>query len=228
MKDYITNIQGAERRFFDGTVEARAEKDSRTIVGRGIVYNSLSENFAPWHEGGLYEIIERGAADGLLDDDNIMVLLNHENSHVLARNKGTARLEEREDGVYYTFEAPDTTTGNDTLTNVRLGNIRKSSFAFLPKDVKMERMVEHASLGKINIRRITKFERLFDMSVVTYPAYDDTPVMARSIFNALTELSKMKITGTTDTDKREAQKILEQMALQRSRQEQRKRRQKTI
>lgn len=226
MKDHIANIQKAERRYFEG--ETRAEKESRTIVGRGVVYNRLSENFAPWHEGGLYEIIERGAADGLLDDENIMVLLNHDTNQVLARNNNTAKLEDREDGIYYRFEAPDTTTGNDTLTNVRLGNIRKSSFAFTPKDVKMERMVEYKDMGRINIRRITKFERLFDMSVVTYPAYDDTPVMARSILNALEELSKQKVAGTTDTDKREAQKILEQMALQRSRQEQRKRRQKTI
>lgn len=190
MEKDTQKIKGLERRYFQGLVETRAEGDSRQIVGRGIVYNSLSENFAPWHEGGLYEIIERGAADGLLEDEDIMVLLNHEASLVLARNKKTARLEERADGVYYIFDAPDTTTGNDTLTNVRLGNIRKSSFAFIPKDVKMERMVEHGNLGKINIRRITKFERLYDMSPVTYPAYENTEVMARSIFAALDELDK--------------------------------------
>lgn len=189
-KDYIKNIRGVERRFFDGNVETRATADSREIVGRGIVYNRLSENFAPWHEGGLYEIIERGAADGLLDDENIMVLLNHDPSLVLGRNTKTAKLEEREDGVYYRFEAPNTTTGNDTLENVRLGNIRKSSFAFVPKDVKMERMVEFGNMGKINIRRITKFEGLYDMSPVTYPAYEDTEVMARSVFAALDELDK--------------------------------------
>jgi len=203
-RDYIKQYKGAERRFFDGTVETRAEADSRQIVGRGIVYNSLSENFAPWHEGGLYEVIERGSADGLLDDDGIMVLLNHEASLVLARNKKTARLEERTDGVYYIFDAPDTTTGNDTLINVRLGNIRKSSFAFLPKDVKMERMVDYGNMGKINIRRITKFERLFDMSPVTYPAYDDTEVMARSIFAALEELDKT----TKEKEKEEVRAIL--------------------
>lgn len=208
MKDYIADIPRAERRFFQGSVESRKEADSRLIRGRGIVYNSLSENFAPWHDGGLYEIIERGAGDGLLEDENIMILLNHENSLVLARNTNTAKLIDTDQGVDYEFEAPDTTTGNDTLTNVRLGNIRKSSFAFIPKDVVMERNVSYNNMGKINIRRITKFERLYDMSPVTYPAYEDTPVMARSIFASLNVLAEMKNAGVKETDRAEAEAIL--------------------
>lgn len=207
-QDYIKHIKGAERRFFTDIVEARAEKTDRFIRGRGIVYNSLSENFAPWKEGGLYEVIERGAATGLLDDEDIMVLFNHDASQVLARNKNTAKLTETPEGVYYEFEAPDTTTGNDVMTNVRLKNVRKSSFAFLPKDVVMERMVEYPNMGRINIRRITKFDRLFDMSVVTSPAYNDTEVMARSIFAALDEMDKTK----KETDRGDAEAILRNRA----------------
>jgi uncharacterized protein len=181
MKDYIKNFgDKAERRFFSNKPELRAEKESRRIEGLGIIYNSLSENFAPWQDGGLYEVIEPGAARGLLDDEDIMILFNHSPDLVLARNKVTAELREADNGVYYAYDTPNTTVGNDLLENVRLENVRKSSFAFIQKEVRMERNVQWADMGKINLRRIVKFERLFDFSPVTYPAYNQTEVMARA------------------------------------------------
>lgn len=180
MKDYIENITGAERRFYNDTPELRAEENAKkTVKGLGIVYNSLSENFAPWMEGGLYEMIDPGAARGLLDDEDIMILFNHDPSLVLARNKNTATLTETDQGVTYEYETPDTTVGNDLRTNIALKNVRKSSFAFIPDViVKEKRTVE--TLGEINVRRITKFKRLFDFSAVTYPAYNNTDVVARA------------------------------------------------
>ncbi len=187
MKDYIKNIsENAERRFFASAPEIRAEGDSKKVEGLGIVYNSLSENFWPGMDGGLYEVIEPGASRGLIDDEDIMILFNHDPNLVLARNKNTATLEETDKGVVYRYDSPDTSVANDLLTNLRLKNVRKSSFAFLPKEVKNERMVEWPNMGRINIRRIVKFERLFDMSPVTYPAYNDTAVMARA-FKGVTD-----------------------------------------
>lgn len=188
MKDYIKQIsESAERRYFSATPEIRAEGDSKKVEGLGIVYNSLSENFWPGYEGGLYEVIEPGAARGLIDDEDIMILFNHDPSLVLARNKNTATLEDTADGVRYRYESPNTGVANDLLENLRLKNVRKSSFAFLPKEVKNERMVQWGDLGKINIRRVVKFERLFDMSPVTYPAYNDSSVMARAFKGATEE-----------------------------------------
>ncbi len=186
MKDYIEDIKGAERRFYATEVRASGEKN-RTVEGLGIVYNSLSENFAPWMEGGLYEVIEPGAARGLLDDEDIMILFNHDANQVLARNKNTAILTDTDAGVTYRYETPNTTVGNDLLENLQLKNIRKSSFAFTPADkgVRMERGIEWANMGKINLRRITKFERLHDFSPVTYPAYNKTEALARGYQQAI-------------------------------------------
>jgi HK97 family phage prohead protease len=187
MKDYIKNISDkAERRFFASSPEVRAEGESKKVQGLGIVYNSLSENFWPGYEGGLYEVIEPGAARGLLDDEDIMILFNHDPSLVLARNKNTATLEDTDGGVVYRYDSPNTTVASDLLENLKLRNVRKSSFAFMPKEVKNERMVQWGDMGKINIRRIVKFERLFDMSPVTYPAYNNTEVVARA-FKSVTE-----------------------------------------
>jgi len=195
MKDYIENIKGAERRFYNDLPELRADKEKRTVEGLGIVYNSLSENFAPWMEGGLYEVIMPEASRGLLDDEDIMILFNHDPNLVLARNKATAVLTDTDQGVRYSYETPETTVANDLLTNLRLRNVRKSSFAFLPKDVRMERNIEWAGVsGKINIRRIVKFERFFDMSPVTYPAYNKTEAMARNYQSEIDALAKAEQT----------------------------------
>lgn len=187
VKDYITDIKNAERRFLNNLPELRAtETESRAIEGLGIVYNSLSQNFAPWLDGGLYEVIEPGAARGLLDNEDIMILFNHDPNLVLARNKNTATLTETDAGVTYRYNTPNTSVGNDLLENVRLQNVRKSSFAFIPKDVRNERAVEWPNMGKINLRRIVKFDQLFDFSPVTYPAYNNTDVALRG-FKSLIE-----------------------------------------
>jgi len=184
MNDYITHIDPtAERRYMATLPELRADEKnpaSRKVEGMGIVYNSLSENFAPWDANGYYEIIEPGAARGLLNDEDIMILFNHEDNLVLARNKATADLVETDAGVRYSFEAPNTSVGNDLLENLRLTNIRKSSFAFTSGETMTEKR-KWEGLGEINLRRIIKFKRLFDFSPVTRPAYKDTTVGKRGL-----------------------------------------------
>lgn len=184
-EDYILNIPNAQRRFHGSLPELRAaegeDDNSRVIEGLGIVYNSLSENFAPHMRGGFYELIEPGAANGLLDDENIMILDNHMSERVLGRNRNTATLTDTPEGVLYRLNAPNTTVGNDMMENVRLKNIRKSSFAFVMKEegVRMERGIKWEGLGEINLRRVIKFDRLLDFSPVTYPAYDNSSVAKR-------------------------------------------------
>jgi uncharacterized protein len=177
--DYILKIEGAQRRFFDNSPEIRTEENTDIVEGLGIVYNSLSQNFAPYMDGGAYEIIEPGASRGLLDDEDIMILFNHDPNLVLARNKNTANLTETDAGVTYRYNSPNTTVANDLKENLRLKNVRKSSFAFKVKEQRFEKR-EWEGMGKINLRRITKFERLFDMSPVTYPAYQDTTAIKRA------------------------------------------------
>lgn len=213
MKDYIENIKGAERRFYSNLPELRAGSDKKTVEGLGIVYNSLSENFAPWMDGGLYEVIEPESARGLLDDEDIMILFNHDTNLVLARNKGTAELIDTPEGVRYRYNTPNTTVGNDLYENLTLTNVRKSSFAFLPaeKGVKMERGIEWDGKGKINLRRIVKFERLFDFSPVTYPAYNKTEALARGYQQVIE--AELKTQNDRATKQRQIQHELEKMKL---------------
>lgn len=149
-----------------------------TISGLGITYGTLSENFMPNVRGGLFETISEGAASGLLDDKEIMILFNHDENLVLARNGVTASLKETENGVEYSFAIPNTSVGKDLEENLKLRNIRRSSFSFLPDKYEIvKRETEH---GMINVRIIHKFKRFFDFGPVTFAAYKETTAMARA------------------------------------------------
>lgn len=172
IKDYIDK-ETTERRFFPGdiSVEVRDDKpDSRTITGYAAVFNKDSENF-----GWFIERIAPGAFSDVLQNDTV-ALFNHDPNYPLARNGVNLTLSEDEFGLKYRFEAPDTTIGNDLLQNIRSGVIKQSSFAFTVAEQKWEEKENEPS-----IRTITKVKRLYDVSPVTYPAYPDTTVAARSL-----------------------------------------------
>lgn len=172
IKDYI-DTETTERRFFSSeiTVEERADKSGRTITGYAAVFNKNSENF-----GWFIERIAPGAFKDVLQDDAV-ALFNHDPNYPLARNGVNLTLSEDEFGLKYRFDAPDTTIGNDLLANIRSGVIKQSSFAFRIAEEKWEEKA-----GKEpSIRTILKVKRLYDVSPVTYPAYPDTTVAARSL-----------------------------------------------
>lgn len=172
-KDYIIDIDSAgERRFFESTLELKASSDgavSRTIRGYAAVFNKDSENF-----GFFIERVLPGAFDDVLNDDAV-ALFNHDPNYPLARNGKGLKLGVDERGLWYEFEAPNTTAGNDLLENIRSGIIAKSSFGFTIKTDKWTEME-----GKATLREIVKVKRLYDVSPVTYPAYPDTSVATRS------------------------------------------------
>jgi len=169
-KDYINNIEGAERRFF--TSEIRSSKESRMVEGYAAVFNKESRNL-----GGFVEVIERGAFDDVIHDDLAVALFNHDDNMILARNNRTMTLSVDETGLKYEFEAPNTTAGNDLIENLRLGNVLKSSFAFNAQNGdKWEKRD-----GLPSLRTIQKVSTLFDISPVVYEAYPDTSVAKRSL-----------------------------------------------
>lgn len=172
-KDYITDIDASsERRFFNATLELRANADgtpSRRIRGYAAVFNRDSENF-----GYFIERVLPGAFDDVLNDE-VVALFNHDPNYPLSRTGKGLTIGIDETGLWYEFDAPNTTAGNDLLENVRTGVINKSSFAFSVKTDKWTEME-----GKTTLREIVKVKRLYDVSPVTYAGYPDTTVANRS------------------------------------------------
>jgi len=182
MKDYIKIYKDAERRFMSVEpieIEERTEgENKRSITGYAAVFNKDSEDF-----GGWIERIAPGAFDDVVNDP-AAILFNHDPNLVLARNGITATITQDSKGLKYRFDAPNTTLGNDLLELIRTKTIQGSSFAFT---IKEQKWMEPDNKKEPAIRTITKVERLYDVSPVTYPAYPDTMVALRSKPNFVDE-----------------------------------------
>lgn len=172
MKDYIKNIDNAERRFFAEPVAFEKREDGvneNVIEGYAAVFNKPSEDFGGWNER-----IAPGAFAEVTKDDAV-ALFNHDHNLVLGRNGVNVKIEQDEVGLRYRIELPDTTLAKDLRQLVRSGIIHQSSFAFTVA----EQSWEHNE-GKPSVRTIKRIKRLYDVSPVTTPAYRDTSVGARS------------------------------------------------
>jgi HK97 family phage prohead protease len=119
-----------EQRICDMPVELRSTQNnikSRAIFGYAFKWNVLSNRM-----GWFREKIERGALEGVdINEMDIVALFNHNNNLIHARNIAkTLTLGVDDIGLHYEFEAPNTSAGNDLLENIKLGNVRHSSFSF--------------------------------------------------------------------------------------------------
>ena len=153
------------------------EEDSRRLEGRAIVFDSYSNNL------GFYEKINRSAVtQELINHSDIIFTFNHDPNQLLARFRnggGSLDVQLREDGVYFSFDIPNTTLGNDIYELIKRGDISNCSFCFTVSDDANSQKWEKRD-GKM-YREILKIDGLYDLSAVTYPAYSDTDINARSI-----------------------------------------------
>jgi HK97 family phage prohead protease len=158
-----------ERRTF--TTEIRAAAEGRQLSGYAAVFNSRSQDL-----GGFVEVIRPGAFARALDMD-VRALWNHDSNHVLGRTKnGTLRLREDEHGLYMEVDLPDTAMGRDVHEMVRRGDVDQMSFAFSVNKGGEEWRKEDGQ----QVRELLDVA-LYDVSPVTYPAYEATTVSARAL-----------------------------------------------
>lgn len=141
-----------------------------TVTGYPIVYGQETVI------SGLFrEIIAPGAAKRLLDVDDVRALFNHDKNLVLGRSSsGTLALNEDGHGVRVRIDLPDTPTAREVQELLRRGDISNGSFAFWPKT---ERWYP-ADRSGLPLVVVEELEHLYDVSVVTYPAYEGTAMGA--------------------------------------------------
>lgn len=121
-----------------------------------------------------HETIAPGAfATSLRSNPDILALVDHDPSRVLARTKsGTLRLSEDERGLKFEIDAPPTTLGNDILAMATRGDLGGMSFGFTVPDGG-----DNWQGDKRELRNVV----LHEISVVqSFPAYGGTSVQARS------------------------------------------------
>ena len=167
-----------EKRTITGTIEYRAEGDAmpKELGGIAAVVNSVTDL------GYFEEVIAPGAFDYALQKDyDIRCLFNHESELILGRTKSnTCKVFVNAQGnLEYTW-IPDyeNPTHVSVVRSIMRGDITQSSFAFTIREQTWTESEKYGTMGK---RVVNVIEDLFDVSPVTYPAYEETEADARSI-----------------------------------------------
>lgn len=170
-----------ETRYLDSK-EFRAveDGDARYLEGYAAVFNSRSELL-----GNFVEVIEPGAFADVLENDAV-ALLNHDANYPLARvSNGTLTMQQDDVGLKVRFKLPDTSYARDIWTNVRDGLLKQMSFAFEVGKDSWSKLQDGTAL-----RTIKTVKRLYDVSPVTYPAYPETSIQARSMADEVQNWTK--------------------------------------
>jgi HK97 family phage prohead protease len=151
--------------------------DDNKLSGRAAPFNSPT--MIGTDERGFREQIAPGAFNKSIQDGDVVLLNNHNPSQPLARQSaGTLELHAGTQGLDWRASASDTSYARDVVANVRAGNYGGCSFSFsVPKGG--ETWDENTADG-IPLRTIREM-RAREISIVTFPAYKDTDVYARSI-----------------------------------------------
>jgi HK97 family phage prohead protease len=175
-KDEEKSVNEPERRYLPFSQEMRAvEEDGKMIIeGYPIVY----ETYAPiW---GFREIIRKGAAAKALKTADELVLWDHESSQPMARrSNGTLGVKEDDHGVFIRADVSKTVWGRNGYEAINNKVIDKMSFAFDVQDDKWH--TDEVDGEQVMTREIFEFAQLYDYSPVSYPAYKQTIVNARSL-----------------------------------------------
>lgn len=140
------------------------EQGESVIGGYAAVFNS------PKEIGGFFtEEISPGAfARAIAENSDIRALFNHDWNNVLGRTKsGTLQLNEDERGLKFEVTLPNTSLARDLKESMQRGDINQCSFGFIPTEEQWDYNVEPAK------RTILEVD-LFEISVVSIPAYEDT------------------------------------------------------
>jgi HK97 family phage prohead protease len=150
--------------------ETREEDNELKIEGYFAVFNSIYQIF-----DDLSESVAPGAFDDTLGDD-IRALINHDSSLVLGRNTAhTLDLRQDEHGLWGSITInPNDQDAMNLYARVQRGDVDQCSFGFdilsEDYDVREDGSV-HWTIKKV---------RLYEVSVCTFPAYEETNVKARS------------------------------------------------
>jgi uncharacterized protein len=129
--------------------------------------------------GGLFkEKIKRGAfSKAIRERQDVRALLNHSDDNILGRvQNNTLRLSEDSRGLKFSIDFPDTTLGRDLRTLIARGDVTQCSFGFIAGTQSWTK----GRNGEMDTREIEEVSSLFDVSIVTFPAYAQTSVTARS------------------------------------------------
>lgn len=121
------------------------------------------------------EVIEAGAFTDAIGRDDVVFLINHEGLPLARTRSGTLALVEDERGLKIATRLdPNDPDVKNIQYKMKRGDLDKMSFAFYPE------IQEWDESGDLPLRKI-KRASLYDVSIVTTPAYNGTEIALRSL-----------------------------------------------
>ena len=202
------------------------QSESRMVDGKPIIFGVRSVNLTPWSSSRkVYEVLEPGCiSNELLQRSDVILNINHSSkvTDVLGRcvnGKGTLSLGLREMYVESSCDLPQTNAANDAIELIKRGDITGMSFAFeddwedTENGVSLERTSEIEDGKEVWIRHVKRIKALYDVSIVTHPAYEQTTVGTReqgeAIDKAIEEQLKREAASQETDEEREAREKAE-------------------
>lgn len=152
------------------SIERREDAKPEKIIGHAAVFDIIGDG------GWFREKIAPGAFVKSLERDDVRALFNHNPDYVLGRNKaGTLILREDDKGLYTEIDPPETQFARDLMVSIERGDITQMSFGF-------EIVAEERQKGENGERDlfIIREAKLWDVSPVTFPFYQQTDVSVHS------------------------------------------------
>lgn len=180
--------------------EAAAGEESRTIEGYALKFGVRSRLLCDWWDY-YYEQLEPGCVTReMLDRQDIKLTMFHDRQLILARsNKGVGTLSYEVDavGVRFWAEMPHTVDGDKALELVQRGDIAGCSFCYSTDEgdcenaVSYERLKEKTENGEdILLRHVKRIDNVYDFTLATDPAFEQTTVSRREVEEAGVDLRK--------------------------------------
>lgn len=163
--------------------------DEKVIEGYAITFNNQSKKL-----GTFYEVIDSRALENV-DLSDVKCLLDHDYSKVLGRTKSkTLTLSVDEKGLKFRCVLPSTSYANDLYELVNRSDVNECSFGFTVNEKdKLAQTVKKMQDGSY-LRTVNKIETLYEISIVSLPAYTNTSAeIKRDFDNAIFQFEKEKL-----------------------------------
>ena len=154
------------------------DENRQLVEGYAAVFNQRALIWESEWSGWKYmEVIDRNAFNGADMSDTVFKYNHGDVAMILARaSNNTLTMNTDDKGLRISADIIDTNNGTDVYKLIKRGDLNKMSFAFTVKSERTEVDKEN----KIYTRTITAFDKIYDVAVVDFPAYDGTSIQARS------------------------------------------------
>jgi len=165
--NWVVRDETETRRIAFSNMEVRASEDGTKLIGYAAVFDSPSEPLP------FTEFVRRGAFTKTLNDGaDVRLLIDHEGVPLARTKSGTLVLTEDDRGLLVESDLdPMNPDAARLISALRRGDISQMSFAF--------RTVKDNWSDDRRTRELREVQ-LFDVSVVTFPAYESTVAELRA------------------------------------------------